>query len=124
MIRNDVVKKDVYNAKINNIEDKIHNITSLATNTTLNAKINELKKEKPGITNLATITALNTKINEVENKIPNINNLATTALIPVENKIPNVSNLVKRKLTITQKLVKLKIKLLLDHDHEEYITTQ
>ena len=35
-----------------------------------------------------------------------------TALTAVENKIPNVSNLVK-KLTITQELVKLKIKLLL-----------
>ena len=40
------------------------------------------------------------------------NNLATTtALITIENKIPNVGNLVK-KLTITQKLMKLKIKLL------------
>ena len=40
-------------------------------------------------------------------------NLATTTfLTAVENKIPYVSKLVK-KLTITQKLVKLKIKLLL-----------
>ena len=36
----DVIKKDVYNAKIKNIEDKIPDITNLATNTTLNAKIN------------------------------------------------------------------------------------
>ena len=40
------------------------------------------------------------------------NNLATTtALITIENKIPNVGNLIK-KLTTTQKLMKLKIKLL------------
>ena len=46
-------------------------------------------------------------------KLPNITNLTkTTDLTAVENKIPNVSNLVK-KLTTTQKLVKLKIKLLL-----------
>ena len=71
------------------------------------------KREIPGITKLATSTALNAKINEVKNKIPNITNLtSTTALIAVENKIPNVSNLVE-KLTITQKLGKLKIKLLL-----------
>ena len=45
-------------------------------------------------------------------KLPNINILATNiVLIPVKNKIPNVNKLVK-KLTITQKLVKLKIKLL------------
>ena len=37
VIKNDVVKKDVYNAKIKNIEDKITDITNLATKTTLNA---------------------------------------------------------------------------------------
>ena len=57
-------------------------ITNLATKTTLNAKINEVKREILSITILATDTAL-------------------------ENKIPNVSNLVK-KMTITQKLMKLK----------------
>ena len=35
-----VVKKDVYNAKIKNIEDKIPDVTNLATNTTRNAKWN------------------------------------------------------------------------------------
>ena len=35
----------MYNTNIKNIEDKIPNITNLATNTTLNAKINEVKKE-------------------------------------------------------------------------------
>ena len=35
-------KMDVYNAKISNIEDKIPNITNLATKTTLNGKINEV----------------------------------------------------------------------------------
>ena len=81
------LKKDVYNAKI---EDKIPYITNVATKTTLNAKINEAKVEIPNITNLATKTALNA----------------------VENKIPSISNLVK-KLTIIQKLMKLKRKLLI-----------
>ena len=40
VVKNDVVKKDVYNAKIKNIEDKIPDITNLATNTAVNAKIN------------------------------------------------------------------------------------
>ena len=30
-VKNDVVKKDVYHAKIKNIEDKIRDITNLAT---------------------------------------------------------------------------------------------
>ena len=34
-----MLKKDVYNNKIKNIEDKIPDITNLGTNTTLNIKI-------------------------------------------------------------------------------------
>ena len=60
VVKNDVVKKDVYNAKIKNIEDKIPDITNLATNTSLNAKINEVKGGIPSITNLATTAALTT----------------------------------------------------------------
>ena len=37
VVKNYVVKKDVYNAKIKNIEDQISDITNLATNTTLNS---------------------------------------------------------------------------------------
>ena len=75
--------------------------------------MNEVKGEIPNITNLATTAALNAKINEVEGKIPNITNLAsTTALTTVENKVPNISNLIK-KMTITQKLIKLKRRLLI-----------
>ena len=46
--------------------------------------------------------------------MPRINNLANTTAftIAVGNKIPNVNNLVK-KLTITQKSMKLKRKLLI-----------
>ena len=46
---NVVVKQDVYNAKINNIEVNIPNITILVTNSSLNAKINEIKVEIPSI---------------------------------------------------------------------------
>ena len=60
-VKNDVVKKDVYNAKIKDFEDKIPDTTKLATNTTLNAKINELKTEIPNITNLGTNASLNVK---------------------------------------------------------------
>ena len=66
-----MLKKDVYNNKIKNIEDKIPDITNLATNTTLNVKIIEVKKELPSITNLATTIALNA----VENNIPSVSNL-------------------------------------------------
>ena len=71
VVKNNVVKKDVYNAKIKNIGDKIPDITNLVTKTTLNAKINEVKSEIPSITNLATTTALTA----LENTIPNVSNL-------------------------------------------------
>ena len=70
VVKNDV-KKDVYYAKIKNIEDKIPDITKLATTNALNAKTNEIRNKTPNITNLATTTALTA----AENKIPNVNNL-------------------------------------------------
>ena len=73
VVKNDVVKKTEYNAKIKIIEDKISDTTNLATKTTLNTKINEVKREITCIANLPT----------------------TAALTAAENKIPNVSNLVK-----------------------------
>ena len=72
VVKNGIVNKDVYNAIIKYIEDKIPDITILATNATLNAKINEVKNEIPRITNLVINASLNSKINEVENKIRNI----------------------------------------------------
>ena len=95
-VKNAIVKQEVYNAKIKNIENKIPDITNLATNTTLNAKINEVKTEIPSITNLATTPVLNAKINAVKGKIFNITSLGTTTttttLTAVENKMPNVIN--------------------------------
>ena len=61
----------MHNAKIKDIEDKIPNITDLATNATLNAKI-KVKNEMPSITNLITSFSLNSKINEVNNEIPSV----------------------------------------------------
>ena len=43
VVKNYVVKKDVYNAKIKNIEHKIPGITNLATNNTFYDKINEVE---------------------------------------------------------------------------------
>ena len=55
-------KKDLYNAKIKNIDVEIPNTTDLATYASLNAKINVVKGEA------ANLTAF-------ENKIPNVSNL-------------------------------------------------
>ena len=92
-------KKDLYNAKIKNIEDKIPDITNLATKTTLNAKINEVKAEISHVTNVAT----------------------TSACTVIENKILGVSNLVK-KTDYNTKINGIEKKIT-DHNHDTYITT-
>ena len=68
ILKNDVVKKDVYNTEIKNIEDKTPDITNLATNTTLSAKINEVKNEIPSITNLVTTAFLKAKQTRLKTK--------------------------------------------------------
>ena len=130
-VKNDVVKKDVYNKLVfkvddidtsgfvlktkydtdkSEIENKIPENSGLIilkskTKTDYNTKITQIENKTPDISNLATKTALTT----TENEISDISNLAIeTGLTTVENKIPNVSSLVK-KVIITQKLLRLKI---------------
>ena len=98
VVRNDVVKEDVFNAKVKNIEDKIPDITNLASSTTLNAIMNEFKGKIHSITNLVTNASLDAKMNEVKGKkyLILLTWLLLLLLLLLKNKIPNVSNLVKK----------------------------
>ena len=69
-----VVKEDVYKAKIKSIEDKIPDITNLATKASPSARITKVKGEMASITNFTTNASLNAKINEAKWEIPNITN--------------------------------------------------
>ena len=100
-------------AKIKYVEDKIPDITNLATDTTPNAKINEAKNKIPSITKIAATTALNAKINEAKNKICNITYLApNTALTPVDDNIPDHTKYITtpefNKLTVENFTARLK----------------
>ena len=75
VVKNDVVKKKDYNAKIKNIKDKISSITNLATNGSLDVKVNDVKGDILSVTNLATTASLTT----VDNKIPNVSDLVKKA---------------------------------------------
>ena len=57
-VKNEVVRKTEYDAKIKSIEEKILDITDLATKIILNTKINEVKNELPSTSGLATTSAL------------------------------------------------------------------
>ena len=88
IVKNDVIKKTDYNAKITEIENKIPDISNLATKTALNTVENKI----PDSSALLDKADYNTEITKIEGKIPDISNLATkTELTAIENKIPNVS---------------------------------
>ena len=108
VVKNDVVKKTVYDklvAKVNNIDT-----SDFVLKTKYNTDKTELENKIPNVTDFVK----KAKLTELENKIPDVSSLATkTALTAVENKIPDVSSLVKKKQTIIQKLLKLKRNLLI-----------
>ena len=91
VVKNDVVKKTVYDklvAKVNNIDN-----CDFVSKTSYNADKTELEKKIPNATDFVK----KVKLTELENRIPDISNLATkTALTAVENKISDVSSLVKK----------------------------
>ena len=97
VVKNDVVKKTVYDklvAKVNNIDT-----SDFVLKTKYNTDKTELENKIPDVSNLVK----KTKLTELENKIPYISNLATkTLLTDVENKIPSVSNLVEKTEKITE----------------------
>ena len=106
VVKNDVVQKTVYDKLVAKADDIDTNDFVLKTKYDMDKL--ELEKE---ISNVADFVK-KAKLTELENKIPDVSNLAPkTALTTVENKMPSVSNLVKKQ-TITQKLQKVKRKLL------------
>ena len=124
VIKNDVVKKTVYDKfviKVNNIDT-----SDFALKNKQQTDKTELEMKIPDTSGLVKRTDYNTKITEIEGKIPNVSNLATkTALTTVENKIASVSNLVNKtdyntKFTIIIKITENNVN---NHNDDKYITT-
>ena len=113
VVKNDVVKKDVYDtlvAKVDNIDT-----SNFVLKTKYQTDKTELENKISDVSNLVK----KTKLTELENKIPDISNLAAkTALTTVENKIPSVNNLVKKTGYNTKVETKLN-----NHNHDKYIDT-
>ena len=116
VVKNDVVKKTVYDklvAKVNSIDT-----SGFVLKTKYDTDKSELENKIPNVTDFVK----KAKLTELENKIPDVSSLATkTALTAVENKIPSVSSLVK-KTDYDTKISELEKKLT-DHNHGKYITT-
>ena len=120
VVKNDVVKKTVYDklvAKVNNIDT-----SGFVLKTKYDTDKSELENKIPDTSSLVQKTDYDSKITDTEGKIPDVSSLATkTALTTVENKIPSVSSLVK-KTEYDLKSSELEKKLT-DHDHDKYVAT-
>ena len=110
VVKNDVVKKAVYDklvAKVNSIDT-----SAFVLKTNYDIDKSELENKIPDTSGLVKKTDYNAKITEIEGKIPSISGLATNAaLTTAENKTyyNTKTSEIEKKLT--------------DHDHDKYITT-
>ena len=113
VVKNDVVKKTVYDklvAKVNNIDT-----SDFVLKTKYQTDKTELEKKIPNVTDFVK----KVKFTELENKIPDISSLATkTALTTVGNKIPNVSNV--KKTDYNTKIIEVENKLN-NHNHDKLL---
>ena len=120
VVKNDVVKKDVYDklvTKENNIDTR-----GFVLKTKYDTDKWALENKIHDTSGLVKKTDYDANITEIENKIPNVSSLVTkTALITTENKKPDVSNLVK-KTDYGTKIREIENKLKY-HNHDKYITT-
>ena len=118
VVKNDVVKKTVYDklvAKVNNIDT-----SDFVLKTNFNTKLTGLENKIPNTSGLVKKTDYNTKI--TEDKIHDISGLATkTALTTAEIRIPKISGLVK-KIDYNTKITDIENKLN-NHNHVKYVAT-
>ena len=120
VVKNDVVKKAVYNklvAAVDNIDT-----SRFVFKNNYDTDKSELENKIPDTSGLVKKTDSDAKMTEIAGKTPNVSNLATkTALTTVENKIPGVRNLVK-KTDYNTKVTEIENKLN-NHSHDKYIDT-
>ena len=120
-VKNDVIKKNVYDKLV--IKVKSIDTGWFVLKTKYDTDKSELDNKIPDTSSLLKKTDYDSKVSEVEGKIPDITHLATkTALTTVENKIPNISNVVK-KTDYDTKVTEIENKLN-NHNYNKYIDTQ
>ena len=91
VVKNDVVKKVVYDKLVAKVNSIVTSTSVLKTKYQIGKT--ELEKKIPDVTSFFK----KTKFTELENKISGVSSLAIkSALSAVENKIPDVSCLVKK----------------------------
>ena len=95
VVKNDAVKKNVYDKLVNKVNNT--DTSGFVLKTKYDADKLELEKKIRVTSGLVKKLDNNANISEIENKIPSICGLGTNAaLTSVENKIPDISSLVKK----------------------------
>ena len=111
VVKNDVVKKDVYDKLVTNVNNI--DTSGFVLKTKYDTDKSELENKITDTSGLLKKTDYNTKITEIEGNCPDITNLPRkTALTNDENKIPDVSSFLKKQI-MTLTLQKLKINLMI-----------
>ena len=120
IVKNDVVKKTVYDKLVTEVDNI--STSDFVLKTKYNTGKTELENKIPDSSGLVKKTDYNTRITELENKMPDISNLATkTVLTTVENNTPSVSNLAK-ETDYNTKITDIENKFNNDN-HDKYIDT-
>ena len=95
--------------KINRIDKKIPDISSLVKKTDFNTKVTKIEGKIPSNTGVAT----NSELTAAENKIPDVSSLVkktnfNTKVTEIEGKNPDVSSLVKKKTDCATEIANIK----------------
>ena len=116
IIKNNVVKKTVYDELVAKVDDIDTN--NFVLKTKYDTDKLKLENKIPNVTDFVK----KGKLTKLKNKISNTNNVATKAVLTtVENKIPVVNNLLK-KTDYNTKVADIENKLN-NHNHDKYIDT-
>ena len=120
VVKNNVVKDIVYDklvAKVINIDT-----SGFILKTNYNTDKSDFEKKISDTIELVKKLDYSTNLTEIEDKIPSISGLATnTALTAVENNIHDVSSLVEKHYNTKISETEMKV---IDHNHDNWITTQ
>ena len=84
VVKNDVIKNTECNKLVNKVDNiDITNFLKKKDGSDFEDKINKIDKKVPDISSLVKKTDVNTKVTEIEGKIPDINSLVTKYALTV-----------------------------------------
>ena len=97
------------------LENKIPDVSKLVTNIAFNSKIGEIENKIPGVSKLVTNSAFDTKIVEVENKIPNVSRLVINTTFNTKIREVEKIFLLMLNILLLSNLINFQVQYLMKH---------